>query len=97
MPLTRQQKKDCNILDLEPYPMASKELIDAKLEALEMHMEDRLRALFVEFRLGRSSSPRRSQRLSLTRLHDHHKFVKDDDKIGTLSRGCQKRCLPLAK
>ncbi|RWW06909.1 hypothetical protein GW17_00029733 [Ensete ventricosum] len=35
----------------------------------------------------------KSKGLSLTRLHDHHKFVKDDDKISTLSRGCQKDAL----
>ncbi|RWW14217.1 hypothetical protein BHE74_00057742 [Ensete ventricosum] len=42
--------------------MASVDLIGAKLEAIEMRMEDRLRALFVEFRFGRSPSPRSSQR-----------------------------------
>ncbi|RWW69314.1 hypothetical protein BHE74_00023095 [Ensete ventricosum] len=42
--------------------MASVDLIGAKLEAFETRMEDKLCALFVEFRLGRSPSPRRSQR-----------------------------------
>ncbi|RWW85415.1 hypothetical protein BHE74_00005915 [Ensete ventricosum] len=42
--------------------MASIDLISAKLEAFETRMEDRLRALFTEFRLGRSPTPRRSQR-----------------------------------
>ncbi|RWV97000.1 hypothetical protein GW17_00040243 [Ensete ventricosum] len=36
-------------------------MIGAKLEAFEMRVEDRLRALFAEFRLGRSPSSRRSQ------------------------------------
>ncbi|RWW47287.1 hypothetical protein BHE74_00046739 [Ensete ventricosum] len=42
--------------------MASVDMIGAKLEAFEMRMEDRLRALITEFRLGRSPSRRRSQR-----------------------------------
>ncbi|RZR70903.1 hypothetical protein BHM03_00002145 [Ensete ventricosum] len=41
--------------------MASVDLIGAKLEAFEMRMEDRLRALFMEFRLDRSPRPRISQ------------------------------------
>ncbi|RWW86376.1 hypothetical protein BHE74_00004850 [Ensete ventricosum] len=40
--------------------MVSVYLIGVKLEAFEMGMEDRLRALFTEFRLGQSPSPRRS-------------------------------------
>ncbi|RRT31270.1 hypothetical protein B296_00055071 [Ensete ventricosum] len=42
--------------------MISVGLFEAKLEALEMHMDVNLRALFEEFRLGRSPSPIRSQR-----------------------------------
>ncbi|RZS05632.1 hypothetical protein BHM03_00036168 [Ensete ventricosum] len=42
--------------------MASVDLIGAKLEAFETRMKDKLCTLFVEFRLGRSPSPRRSQR-----------------------------------
>ncbi|RRT69246.1 hypothetical protein B296_00009755 [Ensete ventricosum] len=42
--------------------MALIDLISAKLEAFETRIEDRLRALFTEFRLGRSPTPRRSQR-----------------------------------
>ncbi|RWW83245.1 hypothetical protein BHE74_00008240 [Ensete ventricosum] len=49
MPLTQQQKKDLIITDLETYTMASEEAIDAKLEALEMRMEDRIYALFAKF------------------------------------------------
>ncbi|RRT64912.1 hypothetical protein B296_00041476 [Ensete ventricosum] len=61
MPLIPQQKKNRNITDLESYAMASEELIDAKLEAFEMRMKDKLYALFAEFSLGWPSSPRRSQ------------------------------------
>ncbi|RWW88170.1 hypothetical protein BHE74_00002963 [Ensete ventricosum] len=41
--------------------MASVDLIGAKLETFETCMEDRLCALFIEFRLGRSPSLTRSQ------------------------------------
>ncbi|RWW75181.1 hypothetical protein BHE74_00016812 [Ensete ventricosum] len=61
MPLTRQQKKDLNIIDLEAYTIASEETIDAKLEAFENRMEDKMRSLFTKFSIGRPSSPRKSQ------------------------------------
>ncbi|RWW74523.1 hypothetical protein BHE74_00017529 [Ensete ventricosum] len=61
MPFTRQQKKDRNISDLETYAMASEDLIDVKLQAFETCMENKLRALFLEFRLGQSLNPTRSQ------------------------------------
>ncbi|RWW79555.1 hypothetical protein BHE74_00012149 [Ensete ventricosum] len=61
MPLTHQQKKDLNILDLQSYAMASDDKLDVKLEAFEARLEDKLQALFEEFRLGRSESPKRSQ------------------------------------
>ncbi|RWW74026.1 hypothetical protein BHE74_00018046 [Ensete ventricosum] len=61
MLLTRQQKKNLNITDLQSYAMASDNAIDVKLEAFEARMEDRLRILFKELRLGRSESPKRSQ------------------------------------
>ncbi|RWV96226.1 hypothetical protein BHE74_00035097 [Ensete ventricosum] len=61
MPLTRQHKKDHNISDLETYAMASEDVIDAKLEAFETCMENKLSALFAEFRLGLSLSLTRSQ------------------------------------
>ncbi|RWW14698.1 hypothetical protein BHE74_00025004 [Ensete ventricosum] len=48
MPLTRQPKKDRNISDPETYAIASEDLSDAKLEAREMRMEDKLHTLFVE-------------------------------------------------
>ncbi|RWW10673.1 hypothetical protein GW17_00025773 [Ensete ventricosum] len=61
MSLTHQQKKDLNITNLQSYAMTSDNALDAKLEAFEAHMVDKLRALFQEFRLGRSESPKRSQ------------------------------------
>ncbi|RWV82623.1 hypothetical protein GW17_00055860 [Ensete ventricosum] len=61
MPLTRQQKKDFNITNLEVYTMASEEAIDAKLEAFENRMEEKMRSLFSEFSIGRPLSPRKSQ------------------------------------
>ncbi|RRT78990.1 hypothetical protein B296_00024725 [Ensete ventricosum] len=61
MLLTHQQKKNLNITDLQSYAMASDNAIDVKLEAFEARMEDRLRTLFKELRLGRSESPKRSQ------------------------------------
>ncbi|RWW56043.1 hypothetical protein BHE74_00037267 [Ensete ventricosum] len=60
MPLARQQK-DLNIISLQSYMIASDDAIDVKLETFEAHIEDKLRALFEEFRLGRSESPKRSQ------------------------------------
>jgi len=60
MPLTQQQKRDLNIIDLGPYTMASKEVINAKFEALEARMEDKIRMLFTELRLGRPLSPKKS-------------------------------------
>ncbi|RWV77425.1 hypothetical protein GW17_00061747 [Ensete ventricosum] len=41
--------------------MASEDLIDAKLKAFEPCMEDKLRALFAEFKVGRSPSLTKSQ------------------------------------
>ncbi|RWV80219.1 hypothetical protein GW17_00058549 [Ensete ventricosum] len=61
MPLTRQQKKYLNITALEVYTMGSEEAIYAKLEAFENCMEEKIRSLFVEFSIGRPSSPRKSQ------------------------------------
>ncbi|RWV78893.1 hypothetical protein GW17_00060054 [Ensete ventricosum] len=61
MPLTRQEKKDLNIIDLEVYTMASEEAIDAKLEAFGNRMEEKMRSLFAE--VGR----RRPDRVELAR------------------------------
>ena len=60
MPLTRQQKRDLNITDLESYTMASEEAINAKFEAFEARMEDKIRTLLTEFSLGRPPSPKKS-------------------------------------
>ncbi|RZR98523.1 hypothetical protein BHM03_00027883 [Ensete ventricosum] len=61
MPLTRQQKKDLNITDLEAYTMASEEAIDTKFEAFGNRMEEKIRSLFAEFNIDRLSNPRKSQ------------------------------------
>ncbi|RWW48457.1 hypothetical protein BHE74_00045465 [Ensete ventricosum] len=61
MPLTRQQKKDLNITDLEAYTMASKEAINAKFEAFENRIDEKIRSLFAKFSMGRPSSPKKSQ------------------------------------
>ncbi|RZR84294.1 hypothetical protein BHM03_00011079 [Ensete ventricosum] len=71
MPLTRQQKRDLNITNLETYAMVSEEAIDAKLEALETRMEDRIHAIFAELSLRRPSSSRRSQ-------HEESSDYKED-------------------
>ncbi|RZS19214.1 hypothetical protein BHM03_00051586 [Ensete ventricosum] len=61
MPLTRQSKKDLNITNLEAYTMVSEEAINAKFEAFESRMEEKMRSLFVEFSMGRPLSPKKSQ------------------------------------
>ncbi|RWV92005.1 hypothetical protein GW17_00045664 [Ensete ventricosum] len=60
MPLTRQQKKDLNITDLKAYTMVSEKAINAKFEAFESRMEEKMRSLFTEFSIGQPSSPRKS-------------------------------------
>ncbi|RRT77752.1 hypothetical protein B296_00005279 [Ensete ventricosum] len=60
MPLTRQQKRDLKIIDLEAYTMASYEAINFKFEAFESRMEENMRSIFVEFSMGRPSSLRKS-------------------------------------
>ncbi|RWV86718.1 hypothetical protein GW17_00051355 [Ensete ventricosum] len=54
-------KKNLNITDLEAYTMASKEAINVKFKAFESRMEEKMRSLFIEFNIGRPSSPRKSQ------------------------------------
>ncbi|RZS14034.1 hypothetical protein BHM03_00045686, partial [Ensete ventricosum] len=54
-------KKDLNITNLEAYTMASEEAIDAKLEAFENRMEEKMRSLFAEFSIGRPSNLRKLQ------------------------------------
>ncbi|RRT43154.1 hypothetical protein B296_00008069 [Ensete ventricosum] len=60
MPLTRQEKRDLNITDLEAYTMTSEEAINSKFEAFESCMEEKMRSIFVKFSIGRLSSPRKS-------------------------------------
>lgn len=60
MPLTQQQKRDLNIIYLEAYTMVSKEAINAKFEALEARIKDKIRMLFNKLRLGRPLSPKKS-------------------------------------
>ncbi|RZS09898.1 hypothetical protein BHM03_00041034 [Ensete ventricosum] len=70
MPLTHQQKNDKDIADLQAYAMASQDPINAKFEALEfrlesrleLRLEDKLRALFVEFKIGQPPSPTKFQK-----------------------------------
>ncbi|RWW56443.1 hypothetical protein BHE74_00036841 [Ensete ventricosum] len=50
-----------NIIDLQSYALASDNALDARFEDFEARMEDRLRALFHEFRIGRLESPNISQ------------------------------------
>ncbi|RRT36453.1 hypothetical protein B296_00048057 [Ensete ventricosum] len=75
MPLTRQQEKDLDITDLESYAMASIDLIDAKLEAFESRIEDKLHALFAEFRISdlhvrRNRSKVKPKKLTREELRD---------------------------
>ena len=48
--------------DLESYTMASEETINAKFEAFEARMEDKIRTLLIEFSLGRPPSPKKSHK-----------------------------------
>ncbi|RWV86675.1 hypothetical protein GW17_00051404 [Ensete ventricosum] len=74
MPLT-QQKKDFHITNLEAYTMASEEAINAKFEAFESRMEEKMRSLFAEFSIGRPSSPRKSQhKETLDQRRDPQKY-----------------------
>ncbi|RZS11622.1 hypothetical protein BHM03_00042992 [Ensete ventricosum] len=81
MPLTQQQKKDLNITDLKVYTMASEEAIDAKLEAFENRMEEKMRSLFAEFSIGRPSSPRKSHHGETSDQRDdpqEHRHITSD-------------------
>ncbi|RRT64013.1 hypothetical protein B296_00021606 [Ensete ventricosum] len=46
---------------MESYAMALVDMIGAKLEGFKSRMEDKLRALFIEFRIGRSPCLAKSQ------------------------------------
>lgn len=75
MPLTQQQKRDLNITDLKTYTMVSKEAINAKFEALEVRMEDKIQMLFTELRLGRPLSPKKShQGESFAQSHQARRY-----------------------
>ncbi|RWW84992.1 hypothetical protein BHE74_00006371 [Ensete ventricosum] len=50
--------------------MASKEAINAKFEAFESRMEEKMRSLFVEFSMGRPPSPKKSQQGETSDLRD---------------------------
>ncbi|RRT42115.1 hypothetical protein B296_00011238 [Ensete ventricosum] len=82
MPLTRQQKENLNIIDLEVYTMASEEAIDAKLEAFGNRMEEKMRSLFAEFSIGRLSNLRKSQRGETSDRQD------DPQKHGHITSDC---------
>ncbi|RRT39199.1 hypothetical protein B296_00024559 [Ensete ventricosum] len=60
--------------------MALDDAINAKLEAIEAHIEDKLRALFKEFRSGRSRSPKRSQ-LEESSNHKENPVEKGDQAL----------------
>ncbi|RRT74959.1 hypothetical protein B296_00014331 [Ensete ventricosum] len=59
--------KDLNIVDLKVYTMASEEAIDAKFEAFESRMEEKMRSLFVKFSIA--GDPRRSK--GTTTIHTY--------------------------
>ncbi|RZS25389.1 hypothetical protein BHM03_00058576, partial [Ensete ventricosum] len=61
MSLSCYWKKDLNITDLEAYTMALEDAINAKFEAFESCMEEKMRSLFVELSMGRPPYPKKSQ------------------------------------
>ncbi|RWW21340.1 hypothetical protein GW17_00014514 [Ensete ventricosum] len=61
MPLTRQQKKGLNIINLQSYTMNTDDALDAKFKAFEARMEDRFQELLHEIRRNRSESPNKAQ------------------------------------
>ena len=85
MPLTRQQKRDLNITDLESYTMASKEAINAKFEALEVRIEDKIRTLFTELSLGRPLSSKKSHQGESS--NQSHQARRDDfqGRVGSMT------------
>ncbi|RWW39379.1 hypothetical protein BHE74_00055303 [Ensete ventricosum] len=60
--------------------MTSLSLFEAKLEAFETRMDANLRALFKEFRLGRSPSPRRSQHGANSDYKKNPSEIRNEDK-----------------
>ncbi|RZR74099.1 hypothetical protein BHM03_00032151 [Ensete ventricosum] len=61
MPLTRQQKKELNIIDLQSYTMTTDDTLDARFKAFEARMEDRFQELLREIRRSRSESLNKTQ------------------------------------
>ncbi|RZR77668.1 hypothetical protein BHM03_00002791 [Ensete ventricosum] len=61
MPLTRQQKKELNIIDLQSYIMTTDDAFDARFKIFEARMEDRFQELLCEIRRSRSESPKKTQ------------------------------------
>ncbi|RRT32240.1 hypothetical protein B296_00055096 [Ensete ventricosum] len=61
MPLTRQQKKELNIIDLQSYTMTTDDSLDAMLKAFEARMEDRFQELLREIRRSQSESLNKTQ------------------------------------
>ncbi|RZR93577.1 hypothetical protein BHM03_00022121 [Ensete ventricosum] len=60
--------------------MIPRGLFEAKLEAFEMRMDAKLCALFEEFRLGRSPSPRRSQLGANSDCKKNPSEIRSEDK-----------------
>ena len=56
--------------------MASREAINAKFEAFEAQMEDKIRMLFTELRLGRPPSPKKSHQGESS--NQSHQARRDD-------------------
>ncbi|RZR87166.1 hypothetical protein BHM03_00014517 [Ensete ventricosum] len=91
MPLTQQQKKDLNITYLEVYTMASKEAIDAKLEAFGNRMEEKMQSLFAEFSIGQLSNSRKSRHGETSDRRDDH---QKHGHISDLNNPCMKVDFP---
>ena len=51
--------------------MASEEAINAKFEAFEARMEDKIRTLLIEFSLGRPPSPKKSHQGESSNQSNH--------------------------
>ncbi|RWW51744.1 hypothetical protein BHE74_00041882 [Ensete ventricosum] len=92
MPLTRQPKKNLNITELQSYAMALDNAIDVKLEAFEARIEDKLHALFKEFKepirtkKNQSEKGDQAQDFAYSRIRVDFPRWKDGDPIGWISR-----------
>ncbi|RWV81498.1 hypothetical protein GW17_00057078 [Ensete ventricosum] len=87
MPLTRQQKRDLNITDLEAYTMTLEEAINSKFEAFESRMEEKMRSIFAEFSMGRPSSPRKSHHVETSDRRD------DPQELGHITSNPNNPCM----